>query len=230
MSETFLPGLFVEKPAPQESSRIRWPLLSPGPEGSTFYPGFKELEGQVLREVREKVLRIEKEAYEKGFEQGEKDGRELGVKRLETVIQQLRRLLAEIEREKQGIFQTVEKEMLRLMLEIGRRLFRRAALIQETTILEVLKEAFQYVTERSEIVLRLNPADYHYLKAYSGDLPFASEEEAGLRILQDPGITRGGCLLETSFGTIDATIESQIDALISALLEPKTVSSQENRP
>lgn len=229
MSETFLPGLFVEKPAPQELSRIRWPLLSPGPEGSNFYPGFKELEEQVLKELREKVLRIEKEAYEKGFEQGEKDGRELGVKRLETVIQQLRGLLAEIEREKQGIFQTVEKEMLRLMLEIGRRLFRRAALIQETTILEVLKEAFQYVTEHSEIVLRLNPMDYHYLKAYSGDLPFASEEEAGLRILQDPGITRGGCLLETSFGTIDATIESQIDALISALLEPKTVSSEEKR-
>ena len=32
----------------------------------------------------------------------------------------------------------------------------------------------------------------------------------GLKIVEDPGIQRGGCLLETSFGNVDATIDGQL--------------------
>ncbi|MCX8118295.1 MAG: FliH/SctL family protein [Desulfobacterota bacterium] len=229
MSEKFVPGLVGEKATPPKALKMAWPDLSPAPS-QAFYPGYRELESRVMKDLEEKVLHIEKEAYERGFEQGERDGRELGLRRLETVIHQLGKVLAEVERQKQEVFKSCEKELMRWMIEIGRRLFRRAVLLHESMILEVLKEAFQYVKDRSEILLYLNPIDYQYLSTHPEARPYLSDNGVGLRIVPDPDVTRGGCLLETDFGTIDATFETQFEELISSLLPPRESSSGENRP
>ena len=96
MSKKFTPDLFVRESSGKDSFEVAWPVLSPKPETFSLGPGLKELEARALKEVRERALQIEKEAYEKGFEQGEKDGRELGFKRLEVVIHQLEKVLSEM--------------------------------------------------------------------------------------------------------------------------------------
>ncbi len=209
---------------------MAWPQLTPRGERFSFHPSLKDLETKVLKEVKERALLIEKEAYEKGFQQGEKDGKELGLKRLEKVVHQLENVLSEIERQKREVFQTYEREMVKLMLGIGRRLFRRTALFHEDAIVSVLRDALRYVTDRGEIVLRLHPADYQYLKTHSDQAPISMDEKDGLRIVQDPTLTRGGCLLSTSFGEIDATFESQFEALVSRILPEKEVSENPSGP
>lgn len=217
MSKHFISSLVPEEAVRKNSFEMMWPSFSPRGGTSSFHPGLKELEAKVLKEVREKSLLIEKEAYEKGFEQGEKDGRELGLKRLEVVIHQLKKVLLEIERQKEGFRQAYENEMLRLMLCIGKRIFRQELIFREEVILAVLREAFQYVTDRGKVLVRLNPVDYQYLLAHPGQVPFSTEERDGVKMIEDPSITRGGCLLETSFGEVDATFESQFDEMIALI-------------
>ncbi len=230
MSDKFIPGLLFSHASPKASFEVAWPSLTPGGERFSFHPSLKDLETKMFKEVKEKALLIEKEAYEKGFQQGEKDGKELGMKRLEKVIHQLENVLSEIERQKKEAFQTYEREIVRLMLGIGRRLFRRTALFHEDAIVSVLRDAFRYVTDRGEIVLRLHPADYQYLKTHSDQVPVSMNEKEGLRIVQDPTITRGGCLLSTSFGEIDATFESQFEAMVSRILPQKVASENLSLP
>jgi len=57
---------------------VDWPCLQNSRENQQWSQGIKEKEERILKQVREKALEIEKEAYEKGFVQGEKDGAELG--------------------------------------------------------------------------------------------------------------------------------------------------------
>lgn len=224
MSEKFIPGLLFPPTSPRASFEVAWPSLTPKGERFSFHPDLKDLEAKLFKEVREKALLMEKEAYEKGFQQGERDGKELGLKRLEKVIHQLENVLSEMERQKREAFQAYEGEMVRLMLGIGKRLFRRATLLHEEAIVEVLRDAFRYVTDRGEIILRLHPADYQYLMAHSDQVPVSLNEKDGLRIIQDPAITRGGCLLSTSFGEIDATFESQFEAMASRILQQMETS------
>lgn len=217
MSKNFISSLFPQEAVRKNSFEMMWPSLSPRADISSFHPGLKELEARALKEVREKSLLIEKEAYEKGFEQGEKDGRELGLKRLDVVIHQLKKALLEIERQQEGFRQSYESEMLRLMLCIGKRIFRQELLCHEEAILAVLREAFQYVTDRGKVLVRLNPVDYQYLLTHTGEVPFSPDERDGVKMIEDPSITRGGCLLETSFGEVDATFESQFDEMIALI-------------
>ena len=178
----------------------------------------KERALSIEKEAKEKALLIEKEAYEKGFAQGEKDGLELGQKKSETVLDSFRQILLELERLHRDLYKEHEKEMVRLILAITRKILRHDLPLPEEVIKETLRAAFQHVIEPRKTAVHLNPRDHQYLLSHPDDLPCGQNEEAkGIRIIPDPSITRGGCFLETSFGDIDATLESQLDQIISMM-------------
>ena len=185
----------------------------------------KEKEEKVLKPAREKALLIEKEAYEKGFAQGEKDGLELGQKKFETIHDSFRQLLEEMKRLHQELYKKYEGEMIQLVFLVSRKILRQDLPLPEEVVKETLRAAFQYVVEPRNVVVHLNPKDHQYLLTHADDLPGGrkDDETNQFRIVPDPSVTRGGCFLETSFGDIDATLESQLDQILS-LTRPQLVS------
>jgi len=221
LSKKFISSLYAQKPNQEPSFEAAWPVFSPGKDRFSSFPSLKEVEAKALKEIKEKTFLIEKEAYEKGFEQGEKDGQELGLKRLERVIHQFEGVLVETERQRKALYEVYEKEMLRLVFEVSKRLLRHELQYHEEVILKVLREVFQYVTDRKNIVVHLNPLDYQYLLNHPEQLPFSLDEKSGVSLIEDPSIGRGGCLLDTSFGEMDMTIDSQIEQIASLIWQKR---------
>jgi flagellar assembly protein FliH len=213
-------------PDPATGFPLEWPDLKFRENGLHSNPAVKEREEKVLKQAKEKALRVEKEAYEKGFAQGEKDGLELGQKKLEPVLDSIRQLLERMNRLHQELYQKYEMEMVQLVLAITRKILLTDLSLPEGAIQETLRAAFQYVVEPKKIVVHLNPKDHQYLLTHPAGLPWekADEEARGIKIVADSSITRGGCFLETSFGDIDARLESQFDHIFS-LIESKVHSS-----
>ncbi len=181
----------------------------------------KEMEAKVLRKAREKALLIEREAYDRGFAQGEKDGFELGQKRAGTIFHQLQKLFSEIAKQREDLYQAYTREMLQLVFCLTRKILQQDLPLPEPVIHKTLQAAFRYVKEQRKVHLRLNPNDYEHLLARPELLPFAQEPNGaeGVKMVADPTITRGGCYLETSRGDIDATLESQLDQIASLIWE-----------
>lgn len=225
MSKEFFPTFSSQDRAPEASFEMEWPELQP----KTYVPSvrgcLKELEEKALKQTREKALFIEKEAFEKGFAQGEKDGLELGKRRVEATVQQLHHLLQEITRQREDLYQTFEREMLQLAFSIARKVIHHEVTLKEEVISATLREAFRHVSDRRKVAVHVHPIDYQYLMTHPDHFPFASGEE-GIKVMEDPSITRGGCLLETSFGVTDATLESQVDEIVSSVWEEWKRSNQ----
>jgi flagellar assembly protein FliH len=209
--------LLQEEGNPNPSFQMAWPQLSAKRFSPQFDQHLKEIEAKVLQQAKERILGLEKEGYEKGFAQGEKHGLELGQKRIETMIHQLNHLLTEIERQRVDLYKNYEKEMVQLVLSIAKKVLHHEVSIQEDIVAFAVREAFQYVVEQKKVVVHLNPVDYQYLLSHQDRLPFAVEEMRGIKMIEDPAITRGGSLLETSFGDVDATIENQFDQIASLI-------------
>jgi flagellar biosynthesis/type III secretory pathway protein FliH len=57
------------------------------------------------------------------------------------------------------------------------------------------------------------------LAAHPDRLPFSldAEDPEGIKLVSDSSLRRGGCLIETSFGDIDATIEGQLDQVTAGI-------------
>jgi len=209
--------LFKEESNPNPSFQMAWPQVGARKFSPQFEQHLKEIEAKVLQKAKERILVLEKEAYEKGFAQGEKNGLELGQKRIETMIYQLNTLLTEIERQRVDLYKNYEKEMVQLVLSIAKKVLHEEAKIREDVVAFTLREAFKYVVDQKKVVVHLNPVDYQYLISHRDRLPFVVEEMRGIKLIEDPAITRGSSLLETSFGDIDATLENQVDQIASVI-------------
>jgi flagellar assembly protein FliH len=199
------------------SFQVAFPQLGRKKFSPQFEQHLKEMEAKIFQQAKEKILILEKEAYEKGFTQGEKDGLELGQKRIETMIGQLNNVLRDIERQRIDLYNKYIKEMVQLVLSIAKKVLHREVNIQEDTIAFTLQEAFKYVLDQRKVFVHLNPVDYQFLLSHRERSPFSGEEMRRIQLVEDPAISRGSSLLETSFGDIDATLENQFDQIASLI-------------
>jgi flagellar assembly protein FliH len=203
-------------------------------EEKAYAPAFlervKEAEKKALKQSKDKALLIEKEAYEKGFAQGEKSGVELGQKRLEAVIDQLKKLVKEIGRQRERLHKTFEKEMLDLVLSVARKVVHREVEQNQEVILSTLRESLRSLVDQRKVIVHLNPVDYQHILTPSESSQAILDETEGLKLIKDPSIARGGCYLETSFGDIDATIESQFERIVSSVWERFEQAGEPSHP
>jgi flagellar assembly protein FliH len=220
-------------PAKEPSSspfQLQWPSFHPPSRTFLTNQSAKDLENRLFREAKEKALDAEKEAYEKGFAQGEKDGVELGCRRFEAHLQAFQKILEEVQRYQREFHRKHEQEMVKFLLTVVGKILHQEIPHAEEVITATLREAFQYVEERKKIRVHLHPKDYEFLTAHPDRLPFSlnGENPEGIRLVANSSLLRGGCLLETAFGDIDATIESQLDRVTTGIWQK--INSCENTP
>ncbi len=158
-------------------------------------------------EVSEKLAHLAQEAYEKGFEQGHRDGEELGRKKYETLAARLAEVLKSLEQEIERHILALEPQVLALVKLMAEKVINREISLNSEVLQEAIREALSHVVDQARVKIRLNPGDLEFLEEIIEEL---SEELSRLKdfeVIPDGSISRGGCLLETDFGLIDATVE-----------------------
>ncbi|HHL40579.1 MAG TPA: hypothetical protein ENJ37_08735 [Deltaproteobacteria bacterium] len=150
---------------------------------------------------------VEREAYEKGFEAGEKAGFELGRQKAEAKFGSLDRLIEELASLREELYRACESEIVALVMTIARKVVHRELETSEASIVSLVKEALRATVTSGTVVVRLNPRDAELLMEHAGSLGRFGDGSGGLRIESDAAITRGGCIVETAFGEVDATVE-----------------------
>lgn len=163
----------------------------------------------------EEKIQLEKEqAYRSGFE----DGKEIMREEQEMVIQLFLSLIEELKKQREEYLKSVEKEMVRLSLEIAFKVIQQKIERDEKIILKNLRHALKHLLDKGRIIIRLNPADLEIVSKHSKEIKSA-EGLKELILEEDSKVTRGGCLIHSELGHIDAQIETQLEMIGKALLE-----------
>jgi flagellar assembly protein FliH len=173
----------------------------------------------VFQKAQENFDRLEQEAYEKGFAQGEKDGFELGEKKAIKIIENIEKLFMEITGLKQDILRENEKEILDLIFAVVEKMVHHEVRQDDTAIKEAILNALDMAVEKSKVIFNVNPDDYEFVEKLRPDLFRQNNEMKSIVVTSDPAISRGGCFLETPRGNIDATIESKLEKIYQCLQE-----------
>ena len=176
-----------------------------------------EREDPALREdFKAKVARLEREAYEKGFAQGQKDGLDLEKSKLAEMGKQYEALLAELRDLKVHILRDSEGEMLRLIELIVNKIIGEEIKTNESIIRYSIKSAAGFLTDKRKVRIIINPDDMEEVKKMLPDLAKLSKG-GHFQLTEDPSVGKGGCILETGFGRVNATIDDQIDEIIKVI-------------
>ncbi len=173
----------------------------------------------ILKKTKENIERIEQEAYEKGFAQGEKDGIELGEKKAIKIIANIENLFNNINNIKQELIKENEKEILDLIFAVSEKIVHHEVRRDDTAIKETILNALAMAVEKSKIVFNVNPDDYDFVEKLRPDLFRQNNEIKSIVVTSDPSVSRGGCFLETPRGNIDATIDSKLEKIYQSFQE-----------
>ncbi|MCU7931196.1 MAG: flagellar assembly protein FliH [Candidatus Thiodiazotropha sp. (ex Codakia rugifera)] len=167
--------------------------------------------------------KIQKQAYEEGFEKGKQEGFEFGHKEGLTQAQrdlnhytsQLDKMLNTFEHPLRDLDNQVERELLGLVIAIVKQLVRREVKSDPNLIIGVVREALSVLPVSSRNVrLLLHPEDAELIK----EVYALGDTEVGWSLIEDPVINRGGCKVVTDTSQIDGTLESRLTSLIAPLL------------
>jgi flagellar assembly protein FliH len=167
----------------------------------------------ITAEQQSRLAALEREAFTKGYAQGERAGLEAGGKRAEAMLRRVAQTLEELAGLRRTLIQETERQMVQLALTLARRVVQREVTLDPELAAALAHVALEKLGTTTPATIRLNPEDYTVV-AQDGE----RWGTATVTVVPDPGIARGGCLVESDFGCIDATIERQFDELSRALL------------
>lgn len=175
----------------------------------------------LLTNAKNRVAEIERDAYEKGFAEGERGGIELGRKKLEPIIKNLDNLAREIAKAKEKIINENEIDLIKLSFLIASKIIHFEIQDNNDIILNIAKTTLEKTIKGGKVTLCVNPTDYQYLIDNKSQIPQLCQMVDTISIERDPAICRGGCIVLTNAGEIDASIENQIKVLKNATLMTK---------
>jgi flagellar assembly protein FliH len=160
-------------------------------------------------DFKDKLARMEREAYEKGFEQGRKDGLDLEQKKIEEMGKELESLFSGLRDLKEKIYRESEGDLLKLSTLIAKKIIREEVKIHEDIIINMIQSTLKFLTDKRKLKIIIHPDDMEEVKRLLPDI--AKVTNGGqFQLTEDHTIERGGCILETGYGKINATIEDQL--------------------
>lgn len=182
---------------------------------------FLKYEGpdDIISMAREKASMLEREAYGKGFAQGEKDGLELGAAKALKVVENIENLLNEIGCLRTDIIKWHEKDIIGLICAVAEKVVHQQVALSGTTSRETVIRAIQLATEKRSVLLRVNPEEFDYIEQLKPELFKRFNELTSIEVVSSQSVKRGGCFLETQYGDVDARVETQMEMIRRSLEE-----------
>jgi flagellar assembly protein FliH len=196
---------------------------------------------QIIRKAQDKAQRIvadarveaQRRAEEaeatgraEGIEQGRMEGRaEVREELLEALRERLEGLTAgwtealeRWEKDRRELLLTGTEDVLAFAVALGEKVVHRVIEADPTVVREQMTEALALVSRPGAVDVCINPDDRDEVDRMIPALlhQIAGCEHVGVR--EDPSIGRGGCVVRTRGGSIDATVESQLERIAETLL------------
>ena len=112
-----------------------------------------------------------------------------------------------------------EPQLVELAFAVARRVLERAVERDREVVVEVAALALEAVRRRKDLTLRVHPEDATALQEAEPRLRERLARERCIGLVEDPSVGRGGVIVETEAGAVDARLATQLEALRRALGE-----------
>jgi flagellar assembly protein FliH len=161
-----------------------------------------------------RLAALERDAFAKGYEQGERAGAEAGATRAEAMLRRLAETIQELSDVRRSMIRETERQMVQLAMAIARRILRREVAIDSDLTLTMARVALERLGDSTAVTIRLHPGDFEATCRQREALLAGSH----VTVTPDPAVSRGGCLVQSDFGYVDASVDAQFQELARALL------------
>ncbi|MCJ7830663.1 MAG: hypothetical protein MUP74_04665, partial [Desulfobacterales bacterium] len=190
-------------------------LSTPG-SSAARRPGWLAADLDPNREPIDETDKIEKAAYTRGWASGERAGLDAAQVQMEPLLNDFCRIVQELEAFKERIYQEVELEVVTLALAVARKIIAGEVATSRAIVLDVVRAALSKVVDWEDVKIRVNPEDFRLIQSLDSPIGKKFDNLTLASFEADESIQRGGCLLETRLGDVDARIDKQLQIVEEA--------------
>lgn len=155
-------------------------------------------------------------SYDLGRADGEKALSEQLFKQRAELHELLQGVITSMRESIPQVIRDTENVMVALSLEVAQKIVGEMP-ISVPMVESAVRDALSKVEGNAQLTIRLHPADLELLQNAQSPILTSGDVADGFRFLPSPEVTRGGCLIQTRFGTVDARRETKFDLLKSSL-------------
>ena len=175
--------------------------------------GFRRIDDRnLISRAREEAEAIREAAAKEGYQEG--------ISAANSDIEMLRNSISQFANAKQAVFDKIAPEILSISVDIAKKIIKKE--LSQTpeilldSVLVILKGLSK---EETKILIRTNPSQVGMLKNEVPEMATQIGLDAKIVIIPDESVMEGGCVVTTTNGVVDATIETQLTIISEALRE-----------
>ncbi len=155
----------------------------------------------------------ETDAYARGLAEGERIGA-AASRQNEALLQRLTETLVELRQTRSEMIRQTERQMVELALAVARRVLHREVSLDPELLVAMIRVALDRLGEAGQVTIRLHPAEFEAVSAARAGA-LAGDH---VSVVADARVGRGGCRVESDYGSVDAGVDAQIQEIGRVLL------------
>ncbi|RKL68993.1 flagellar assembly protein FliH [Salipaludibacillus neizhouensis] len=159
------------------------------------------------------------QAAEEGYNQGYSDAIEQVKKEYSAHIKQAENTVTVAKDDYLKKIESSEPIMLDLAITIAKKVIGETLADNEKSWLELLKKAVLEVREQEEVKLYVHPKWFELTLFHKNELQEIALHSRELLIYPDEYLQENGCIIETPYGQMDVSLDSQLLEIKKSLFE-----------
>ena len=174
---------------------------------------------QTMKNIKVPFTGQSTQDVEEAYARGRREGLAAAEEKLETATQALASALEEVSRLRASLANSSRQDMLRLVIAVAEQIIRREVAADPKIILTIIENALQSSVRADHYRIRISPDD---LERVTQQKPLFLASISGLKNLSieaDASVSAGGCRVDSDLGDVDATLETQLEAIQQVLKE-----------
>lgn len=182
----------------------------------------KEILVRTLKECHRLKEAAQREGRTAGREEGAKQAAEVEQKRIASEAAPLTGVLKEMTRAIEGrrkdLLEAAERDVVQLAVAIAEKIVKGEVASGRKVAAANVRRAVEIAVNRGTLEIRLNPRDHSLVEKYLPELTSEFTDIDSVELRDDPSVERGGCVVHTRMGKIDADLGTQLGEIGRALL------------
>lgn len=175
------------------------------------------------------------EGLERGREEGFKAGRQEAfdaakkefAQQQAGLVDSCKAVISKVNDGRDAWWTAARQDLIDLAMAVARRVAHHVGEEHREAVLTNLEQAVRLVGARSDVTIAVNPKDAEAARAFAKSLIEMREQWQRVRVVDEPDVAPGGCRVQWGSGSIDATLETQLDRIDAELNAGKRAITEE---
>ncbi len=181
---------------------------------------------KILFDARKAAEQTEKDAFQKGYDEGRESGYDSGRSEVERVIDRLHMIISKTIERRNEVIEESEAQLVQLVLQIAKKVIKVISENQRNVVINNVVQALRKLKSKADVIIRVNINDLRTTTEHTKELMSRMERVSNVTVMEDSSVDPGGAIIETDFGQIDARINSQLREIEEAILELMPIATK----